>query len=889
MVEKPMCLRRIGILILLAAIVGGCFGAVTAAPVGDTAPTQTPVETTDPAEPNENKTYLSDSTSTPDAITPSAVEGDDTFAEGTQLSVTVVPVGESFGPNETMTIFVGSFNGSDTPTVVANEQVTVTVERPDGTTETFDGVTNSDGTLEIAYDLSSGNRSVGTYSISVTSPNVDDEATISPTVGTGISPAARSYERVLIGEETTAAFLVRDGTGGVTQEPVTVTVMDPTGTVVEEQQTTTDADGFVSIPFTPQTDGQYDITAEVQETGVSTTQTVSASDVLFRTDYELTRAVAGEDTSYGGYLLDSDGLLGDETVSVEIVNPETDATIADETITTDSSGFFSVDYQPSTSADLRAIITAADGQVIVEDFISVDEPQASDQGVELTADFTENYIAPGDEATLQVEATNEGSPIANQQVTVFPRLGYNGVAVEPQTATTNTTGEARVQLTIPEEAESGNINGVAYIQYNGETIHQSLYGPVEQYAINFDVEDVAPGDEATFSVEVTNRTTDTAVSGVPLQYNGLYSGSGLDSYETGELVTGQSGTDSTTVTVPENLSPDRAVNYMSRYASPTLYRVNMYDFPGSMEITSNSETEYGRPVAAPGEELGVDFTTPDGAAATGLVFAEFSHSADSGVSGSVIEPISASQDGTLTIPDYAGNDSYVTVNVWTATPSGEFYAAEQGIEVRSTDSSDGGSSGETDRMVQVTNVNLDPSSVETNTTNNHTLTFDTLNVSDDGNTDTITVTFPDNTLDSANNVRVTDANGNNISITGSPEVINSGNAVTFDVSPDSNANFRDLTVEANVTVDASDVSTTTETTITVEAVDSGNGQDTAETTLTIQLEDTGSDNLADYTNENGVVGATGLQDAAADFRSGNVDSDILLDAAAAFRAGDPVS
>ncbi|MDB2275355.1 hypothetical protein PM022_12530 [Halorubrum ezzemoulense] len=312
--------------------------------------------------------------------------------------------------------------------------------------------------------------------------------------------------------------------------------------------------------------------------------------------------------------------------------------------------------------------------------------------------------------------------------------------------------------------------------------------------------------------------------------------------------------------------------------------------------------------------------------------------------------------------------------------------------------------------VTVTNVNLDPSTVTSNTTNDHTLTFDAEQVTDDGNTDTFTVTFPDNTLNSANNVNVTDADGEDISITSSPEVIDNGNAVTLSVSPDSNANYRTLTVEANVTVDAPDVSETTEANITIDAVDSNNGQDSVNTTLTVEpagaqptatvtfndqtvtngsdtvtvasanlseggfvaihsvpvnpengtpvdtvvgvseylgngtseditvtldepvtanttlvamphqdtngnetydfvtsegsadgpyIEDgsavvdsasiTVSENpLTEYANENGVVGATGLQDAAADFRNGEVDSDILLDAAAAFRSGDPI-
>lgn len=53
--------------------------------------------------------------------------------------------------------------------------------------------------------------------------------------------------------------------------------------------------------------------------------------------------------------------------------------------------------------------------------------------------------------------------------------------------------------------------------------------------------------------------------------------------------------------------------------------------------------------------------------------------------------------------------------------------------------------------------------------------------------------------------------------------------------------------------------------------------------VVIGAEPTGD--LAPYTNDNGVVDAGGLQDAAADFRSGDISPTVLQDAAAAFRSG----
>lgn len=50
-----------------------------------------------------------------------------------------------------------------------------------------------------------------------------------------------------------------------------------------------------------------------------------------------------------------------------------------------------------------------------------------------------------------------------------------------------------------------------------------------------------------------------------------------------------------------------------------------------------------------------------------------------------------------------------------------------------------------------------------------------------------------------------------------------------------------------------------------------------------------TDALATYANDEGVVTSQGLLDAAADFRSGDIDASVLLDAAAAFRSGEPVT
>ena len=129
--------------------------------------------------------------------------------------------------------------------------------------------------------------------------------------------------------------------------------------------------------------------------------------------------------------------------------------------------------------------------------------------------------------------------------------------------------------------------------------------------------------------------------------------------------------------------------------------------------------------------------------------------------------------------------------------------------------------------VQIDNVNLDPSSVTANTTNDHDLTFDALNVSADNSTDSFEVSLPSDTLDSANDVTVTTENvsAQNLAV--------NGDTITFDVNPDSEALSTDIAVETNVTVTAPDVSSTTDASIDINATDSDGSSDSQSATLTV--------------------------------------------------------
>jgi hypothetical protein len=125
---------------------------------------------------------------------------------------------------------------------------------------------------------------------------------------------------------------------------------------------------------------------------------------------------------------------------------------------------------------------------------------------------------------------------------------------------------------------------------------------------------------------------------------------------------------------------------------------------------------------------------------------------------------------------------------------------------------------------------LAPDTVDANTTVTHDLSFDVENVSGDGNTDTISVTLPAvGSITNANSLNVTDSNGSAVAVTSSPSLADANggtdNQLVFSISPESPD--RDVTVDANFDVAFDDLSQDATGDVTVEAVDSTNGQDTA--------------------------------------------------------------
>ena len=625
----------------------------------------------------------------------STFDSDTSYGSGTQVAVTTAPTGQSFSSSETMDIFVGAFNGTTPRTAVDGEPLNVTVERPNGTVETFEVTTGSNGRAQVDYDLSAAGRGNGTYSVTVEQTDGDASATIAPTVGPTVIPAQRDYETIPVGEETTFDFFVANGEFGQSDTAVNISVIDPTSTQISKTQVTTDEDGFANVSITPQQQGQYTIEAELANTQVRSTHKATARNIVFRTTgFGLETALDGEQSFYGGYLDSADGLVANTEVVVNITNAGSNEVVLNTTTTTDSGGFFIVAYSPETADDdLRADIRTVNGTLIREnDYIDVDDPYPGDtsgddtESIGLDISPQNRTVEPGKNATFEIDAVRNGSAVSDQNVSVFARLDYTGVPLVSQTVTTDANGAATVSVRIPDGIGSANIEAEAVTSYNGTTISETAYANIRRYLIERDVgwgRDA--GQEQVISFEVRNQSG-SPVPDVPVQYNALYSGSDVDSYATGEITTNQTGIAAETIAVPRSVEPYNSFTF-SRESSFTGYYVDVYDLPGSMEVTAPNETSDGRPLAQPGEELTINITTPNGTQASGLTFAEFEHNNTDDIEGSAVASVTTSANGALTVPAYAGNDSYVKVEMWAADSDGYFYTAEQSIEIDGASSS----------------------------------------------------------------------------------------------------------------------------------------------------------------------------------------------------------
>ena len=686
--------RLVVLLLVLVLIAGGLSGAVAGEDI--TAGTAENQETKLPGAGNETA-YSATSTGTKDG-TVSPTESDEEGYERV-VAVTVLPNGNSFQSDETMDILVGALNYSDFEQSISGATLDVTVQRPDGTTWERQVTTGSQGNAQVDYDLSNDNQD-GTYEVTVSDTSSDASATVSPDVGPAIITAERDFQEIVTGKSHELNFLVRNGQNSVAGEEVNITVEGPDNTVIDSQLVETGSDGFASITVNPSETGNYNVRAEVLSTGSTAEHGFEAGSAILTSDYDFGQAVAGEPFTYGGFLEGPDGLLRDEPIQVAISNSTTE--VVNISTTTDNSGFLLIESQIDYPDYYEVDVTTDSGSTYTsEDNIDVIDPykDESDSSVELDITSRRDRVPPGSDATFDIQATDDGSPIANEQIQVFARVNYNGAPLYTETVTTDESGSAVIEVPTPSDMDGVQIDGTARLRHDGSTIDESFDADAQQYSIDTNFwSDADVGSTATFDISVEATDGSGSVANIPVHYNALRGEHSLDSYATGELVTDESGQAEESVAIPRDLRPSRAVVPFSRYENRedgSLYYIRMFDFPGTADISGASgETDFGRPVVKPGDQITVDFTTGNGTAASGFAIANIEvNNTQEYAEVAVGDDISTDSTATLTIPEYAAEDSYQELRIWTADSQGRFYASEVPFEIDTDPPNEGGGGG----------------------------------------------------------------------------------------------------------------------------------------------------------------------------------------------------
>ncbi|QPV63631.1 hypothetical protein I7X12_03085 [Halosimplex litoreum] len=147
------------------------------------------------------------------------------------------------------------------------------------------------------------------------------------------------------------------------------------------------------------------------------------------------------------------------------------------------------------------------------------------------------------------------------------------------------------------------------------------------------------------------------------------------------------------------------------------------------------------------------------------------------------------------------------------------------------------STAESTPPVTVGNLSISPATVSANETVDGTVSFEVGEVSGDGNTDTVSVTLPTDVgvVAEGLNASVTDADGNAVAVTGSPELTDadggSNNRVLFEISPTADLNG---TVSVALSLRSPVVDRNASVRVTASVRDSARGTASANTTLTVE-------------------------------------------------------
>ena len=267
---------------------------------------------------------------------------------------------------------------------------------------------------------------------------------------------------------------------------------------------------------------------------------------------------------------------------------------------------------------------------------------------------------PGDDLTFTVEVQEDGSAASGKTVSFSITSGDGNASLSPESATTDTVGQASTTITLGENA-SGSYTVTATVDSKSTTGTATVNPPPPEITISVVTAPGSgdPGDELTFTIEV--QETGNAVSGKTVSFS-ITSGDGNASLSPASATTDTNGQASTTITLGASASGSYTVTATADSTSTSgIATVNTT----SPVITLSVVTAPGS--GNPGDELTFTVEVQEhGSAVSGKTV---SFSITSGDGNASLSPASATTDTngqastTITLGNNASGIYIVTATV----------------------------------------------------------------------------------------------------------------------------------------------------------------------------------------------------------------------------------
>lgn len=594
----------------------------------------------------------------------------------------------SYGPNETVNIWTGVQNASTAiPEPVAGVNLTITINQPDGTIDTFNRTTNANGSAHLAYNLSQ--RPDGEYYISVSSANYrDDFASFIA------GPAERFVPengRVTVGNTTTVEVLVSQAAEPVAGETRNVTIRRPDGTR-SIQQVTTDQDGFAAFSFTPQLAGPYDFSIDGTSNAFGGIYAGAYLGTLkVNGDDCCTDVVQGNNLSISGTLYDGNQLAENQTIKISVINEtsSTNRVAQNFTVETDEFGQYLAKWNSSNeSGRFTVLLYDSSGQQIAVDdaFVEVvlkeentggggDSPSSGPTlRLDIDAGDFDDTAVPGNTQSVSLRVTEDGNPVPNATVDIGTYYDFSAVpAGGLRTVETNSTGQATFTVGVPTDAPAGaELRFEGVVSFNGSTEvdgDETLIAPYS-YRARQQQFNAQAGDTVGINVTAVTSDTGTGVSGVPGALIATSESMGVSVINTSFDRTGTDGWTVYNVTLPSN---GRSVRAQIRSVYETGFA--FFDPRGyGVSINGVDKREYNT-----SETVRFDYTTTSSENVSALVSVLAFDTIDERVL--FEDRVKPGENVSVTVPGTVPDGTFYQVQVRSVSESGELSTEYESFRV----------------------------------------------------------------------------------------------------------------------------------------------------------------------------------------------------------------